>query len=386
MHEELAMNKVRVVAELYTMADRCARAEEGRRLPGNNVGVEADSKDEDANVPTKRGKRRNKKQNGKTVFAVEATGDADSAKKAKAETSGKDAAGCGSCQALAATGKPDGSGAQYGKIHRTKGHDVQHCQQVEQLAKKKRAEYQRCDKEKAQQGGEGSGGKNGAQGRCPGKFKGKKARLAQPREKAEEEEDDDCPDDDSSDHKFHNATDMMCLEGGASLHSSHRQLRKWAREVTAAEPSISARKPILEEDLKDTGAFQGINPGKIQSKGKITLPVTFGSDQNYRTEKVICDVADNPFAYNGILGCRALDKFMAASHYTYGTLKMHDRVGIIVVRADKKDALRFTNCLYREAVAAPVARAPYAASKNPREKKAGQTTSRVDPGKRASLE
>lgn len=37
---------------------------------------------------------------------------------------------------------------------------------------------------------------------------------------------------------------MMCLEGGALLHSSHRQLKKWAREVIVAEPSISVHKPL----------------------------------------------------------------------------------------------------------------------------------------------
>ena len=33
MWEEMAMNKVRDIAELYALADKCARAEEGRRLP-----------------------------------------------------------------------------------------------------------------------------------------------------------------------------------------------------------------------------------------------------------------------------------------------------------------------------------------------------------------
>ena len=33
MREELAMNKVKDVAELYVPADRCARAEEGRKYP-----------------------------------------------------------------------------------------------------------------------------------------------------------------------------------------------------------------------------------------------------------------------------------------------------------------------------------------------------------------
>ena len=111
------MNKVRDVTEIYALADRCARVEVGRRLHDENVGVEADSKDEDTDVPAKGGKRRNKKRIDNTVFAVEATGDADSAKKAKAEASGKDTAGCGSCQALASVDKPDRKSTRLNSSH-----------------------------------------------------------------------------------------------------------------------------------------------------------------------------------------------------------------------------------------------------------------------------
>ena len=36
----------------------------------------------------------------------------------------------------------------------------------------------------------------------------------------------------------------MCVDGGASLHTSHRQLKQWAHEITAAEPSFDAQKPL----------------------------------------------------------------------------------------------------------------------------------------------
>ena len=36
----------------------------------------------------------------------------------------------------------------------------------------------------------------------------------------------------------------MCIDGGASLHTSHRQLKQWAREITAAKPSFDAQKPL----------------------------------------------------------------------------------------------------------------------------------------------
>ena len=60
MRKELAMNKVRDVAELYVLADRCARAEEGRKYPGKDAGAETDSIDDTA-TPTKKGRCRNRK-------------------------------------------------------------------------------------------------------------------------------------------------------------------------------------------------------------------------------------------------------------------------------------------------------------------------------------
>ncbi len=157
MREELPMNKVKDVAELYVLADRCARAEEGRKYPGEDAGVETDSIDEDIAAPTKKGRRRNRKRKGKTVLAVEGSDDTGAAKKAKADDPGKEIAGCAACRALAATDKPGSSGKQYCKIHRTKGHDLQNCQQVELLAEKQKAEYGRRDKEKGQDGAKGSG-------------------------------------------------------------------------------------------------------------------------------------------------------------------------------------------------------------------------------------
>ena len=163
MHEELAMNKVKDVAVLYVLADRCARAEEGRKYPSEDAGAETDSTDEDTAAPTKKGRRRNRKRKGKTMLAVEGSKDTGAAKKAKADDPGEEIAGCAACRALAAADKPGGSNKQYCKIHHTKGHDLQNCRQVELLAGKQKAEYERRDNEKAQDGAEGSGKKRGGQ-------------------------------------------------------------------------------------------------------------------------------------------------------------------------------------------------------------------------------
>ena len=143
MREELAMNKVKDVAELYVLADRCARAEEGRKYPGEDAGAETDSTDEDIAAPIKKGWHRNRKRKDKTVLAVEGSEGTSAAKKAKADDPGKEIAGYAAFRALAAADKPGSSDKQYRKIHRTKGHDLQNCRQVELLAENQKAEYER---------------------------------------------------------------------------------------------------------------------------------------------------------------------------------------------------------------------------------------------------
>ena len=113
------------------------------------------------------------------------------------------------------------------------------------------------------------------------------------------------------------------------------------------------------------------------------LTVTFGSELNYRTEKIVFDVAKIPLPYNGILGHPALAKFKAASQYAYNTLKMPRPKTIITVPSDKKDALICADQLYREAVAAAATKAPTPADKAPRGKKTGEIP-RTHSGKRTS--
>ena len=102
--------------------------------------------------------------------------------------------------ALAAADKPGGSDKQYCKIHRTKGHDLQNCRQVELLAEKQKAEYERRDKEKCHDGAEGSGKKHGGQGGRRSKDNQQK-RPAWGRDKKQEDDDHD-EDDEYGDHEF----------------------------------------------------------------------------------------------------------------------------------------------------------------------------------------
>ena len=61
----------------------------------------------------------------------------------------------------------------------------------------------------------------------------------------------------------------MLVDGGASLN--------------LISPEVIKRLQIPDEELEKMGTFQGVNPGRSQPKGKITLPVTFGGELNYRT-------------------------------------------------------------------------------------------------------
>ena len=97
------MNKVRDVAEVYVLADRCARAEEGRKYPGEDAGAETDSTDDAAVALPKKGRHHNRKHKSKAVLAVEGSDDTGAAKKAKASDPDKEVARCVACRALAAS-------------------------------------------------------------------------------------------------------------------------------------------------------------------------------------------------------------------------------------------------------------------------------------------
>jgi hypothetical protein len=73
--------------------------------------------------------------------------------------------------------------------------------------------------------------------------------------------------------------------------------------------------------------------------GSITLPVTFGAEENFRTENVQFDVAEVNLPFNAIIGRPALYRFMAIAHYGYLVLKMTSPAGVLTVRGDRVAAL-----------------------------------------------
>ena len=81
--------------------------------------------------------------------------------------------------------------------------------------------------------------------------------------------------------------------------------------------------------------FYDIVPGNSSTPiGSVTLPVTFGTEQNFQTEFIKFEVTDFESSYHAILGRLALANFMAVPHYVYLLLKMPGNTGVHSMRAD----------------------------------------------------
>ena len=88
-------------------------------------------------------------------------------------------------------------------------------------------------------------------------------------------------------------------------------------------------------------AFYGIIPGAGSIPvGRTTLPVTFGTRDNYCTEYINFEVAEFVTSYHAILGRPSLAKFMAIPNHTYLLLKMQAPKGVLLVYGRSADLLR----------------------------------------------
>jgi hypothetical protein len=101
--------------------------------------------------------------------------------------------------------------------------------------------------------------------------------------------------------------------------------------------------------LMPTRSFFGVTEGSTTPIGQVSLPVTFSTRDNYRTESLDFDVAYMALPYNAILGYPALARFMAATHHGFNVLKIPGANGTITVRCNEKGALRSVEHVYREA-------------------------------------
>jgi hypothetical protein len=71
---------------------------------------------------------------------------------------------------------------------------------------------------------------------------------------------------------------------------------------------------------------------------QITLPVTFGTQANYRTEFIQFEVVDFEASYHAILERPTLTKFMTIPHYPYLLLKMPGPHGVLSLWGNLKRA------------------------------------------------
>jgi hypothetical protein len=76
----------------------------------------------------------------------------------------------------------------------------------------------------------------------------------------------------------------------------------------------------------------------VMPVGQISLPVTFGTQENLQTETIQFKVTDFETAYITFLGRPTLTKFMVIPHYAYLVLKMPGPCGVISIRGDVKRA------------------------------------------------
>jgi len=82
-------------------------------------------------------------------------------------------------------------------------------------------------------------------------------------------------------------------------------------------------------------AFYGLIPGVGSTPvSRVTLPVTFGTRDNYRTECINFEVVEFETSYHAILGRPSLTKFMAIPNHMYLLLKMPAPKGVLLVYRD----------------------------------------------------
>jgi hypothetical protein len=78
--------------------------------------------------------------------------------------------------------------------------------------------------------------------------------------------------------------------------------------------------------------FYGVVPCKVAYPiGRVCIPVTFGTTENFHTEYLTFEVADFRSSYHTILGQPMLAKFMDIPHHTYLIMKMPALNGILSV-------------------------------------------------------
>jgi hypothetical protein len=109
----------------------------------------------------------------------------------------------------------------------------------------------------------------------------------------------------------------VLIDGGAGLnvisHAAFKQLQIPLSRLGPSHP------------------FSEVGSQLVYPLGSIALPVTFGTEGNFRMENVVFDVAEVNLPFNTIIGRPALYQFMAIAHYGYLVLKMPSPTRVLTV-------------------------------------------------------
>jgi hypothetical protein len=94
-----------------------------------------------------------------------------------------------------------------------------------------------------------------------------------------------------------------------------------------------------KKQLKEpTKPLYGFDDKRIEPIRVITLPVSFGTPKNPRTEYITFDVVDMLYPYNAIFGWGLLNTIEATLHSAYLCLKVSATFGVITVFSSQKEA------------------------------------------------
>jgi hypothetical protein len=377
MLEKLATHDVETVTTLFTLADKCARAAEGRAwhsAPQTRVTQTGGS-----GATTEGGGKKKKKnhdhdrtQSGAPIAA--------------AVTGGRDERG--KCP------RQQGSDSGSCPVHPNSCHSASECQEILKLAKRISEQREqasrdgspprrRSGKEKVDEGDLAAGEQD--------------LRYQAPEQVLKEILTGDSDSGDDNDHR----KKLYVMYGESWELTSRRKVKSLRREVLSVTPGVPKAAPHqrwwstiisfgasdcpenmagdsilplitahvianmkLHHVLIDGGAglnvishaafkqlqipgsrlgpsrpFYGVGPQPVYPLGSIALPVTFGTEENFCTENVQFDVADVNLPFNAIIGRPALYRFMAIAHYGYLVLKMPSPAGVLTVRGHRPAAL-----------------------------------------------
>ena len=93
--------------------------------------------------------------------------------------------------------------------------------------------------------------------------------------------------------------------------------------------------------------LNGFGGKRIDALGKISLPVSFGGQENARTKYVTFDIVDLYYPYNAIFGRGFANKFNTTIHMGYLCMKMLALHGTITVHGSQKEARNIERAIYK---------------------------------------